>query len=126
VTAAPGVRVPGRYRRGGDARSATRATRRSSASMLCCPSWGTAGILSGGEASARVPAGRLGQPESVGSLAGHAVGYLRFTWTLAATLAPATDAMWALDVQVGLPRPVLVQVAILPFLLALGVWDVRS
>jgi decaprenyl-phosphate phosphoribosyltransferase len=59
-----------------------------------------------------------GQAGSRKSLAGYTVGYLRFMWTLAATLTLVTYAMWSLDVQVGLPRPVLVQVSILPFLLA--------
>ena len=53
------------------------------------------------------------------SLAGYTVGYLRFVWTLAATITVATYALWAFEMQSGSSRTVLLQLSIVPFLLGL-------
>lgn len=51
------------------------------------------------------------------SLAGYTRGYLRFVWTVAATLTVATYVLWAFEMDALLPRPALVQASVVPLLL---------
>jgi decaprenyl-phosphate phosphoribosyltransferase len=46
-------------------------------------------------------------------------GYLRFVWTLAATVTITTYALWGFELHPSLARPVLVQVSTVPFVLAI-------
>lgn len=51
------------------------------------------------------------------SLAGYTLGYLRFVWTMAATITVATYALWTFEMQPTLPRPAFVQISVAPLLL---------
>jgi len=53
------------------------------------------------------------------SLKGYTRGYLRFVWTLAATVTVATYALWAFEMQAELAVPALAQLSIVPFVLAI-------
>jgi decaprenyl-phosphate phosphoribosyltransferase len=53
------------------------------------------------------------------SLGSYSLGYLRFVWTLSATILIATYCLWAFEVQTEWHRPVFAQVSIAPF--ALGI-----
>lgn len=53
------------------------------------------------------------------SLGSYTVGYLRFVWTMAATITIATYALWAFEMQAAFARPVLAQFSVVPFVLAL-------
>jgi decaprenyl-phosphate phosphoribosyltransferase len=53
------------------------------------------------------------------SLAGYTVGYLRFVWTLAATVTVATYALWAFEIQPDPSQAAFLQLSIIPFLLGL-------
>ena len=49
----------------------------------------------------------------------YSAGYLRFLWTLAATITVATAALWALEVATLAARPSLAQASVAPFTLAI-------
>lgn len=63
------------------------------------------------------------------SLAASTAGYLRFVWTLGATLTVTATALWALEVAVASPRPGLAQASVVPLALAVlryGWWVDRG
>jgi len=53
------------------------------------------------------------------SLARYSPGYLRFIWTLAATITVAAAALWAVEVAAEAPRPALAQASVAPLTLAI-------
>lgn len=53
------------------------------------------------------------------SLASYSEGYLRFVWVMSATVAVMTYCLWAIEVSAGWSRPVLAEVSIVPFVLAI-------
>jgi decaprenyl-phosphate phosphoribosyltransferase len=53
------------------------------------------------------------------SLGSYSLGYLRFVWTLSATILIATYCLWAFEVQAEWHRPVFAQVSIAPFVLGI-------
>lgn len=52
------------------------------------------------------------------ALAGYTQGYLRFVWTLAATITLSAYALWALELQQSQTSPMLLQLSIVPFVLS--------
>jgi decaprenyl-phosphate phosphoribosyltransferase len=60
-----------------------------------------------------------GEVASRRSLVGYTVGYLRFVWTLAATVTISTYALWAFEMQAAPSEAAILQLSIIPFLLGL-------
>lgn len=63
------------------------------------------------------------------SLAAYSPGYLRFVWTVAATVTVTATAVWGLEVAVGSARPGLAQASVVPLALAVlryGWWVDRG
>jgi len=53
------------------------------------------------------------------SLAAYTVAYLRFVWTLAATVTVTSAALWGLEVATDAARPAFAQASVAPFTLAI-------
>jgi decaprenyl-phosphate phosphoribosyltransferase len=58
-----------------------------------------------------------GRAESRRSLGGYTRGYLRFVWTMAATVTVTTYALWTFEMASQLARPGFVQASVAPMLL---------
>lgn len=70
-----------------------------------------------GKRYAELQAHGVGTPASRGSLAGYTPGYLRFVWTIAATLTVGTYLLWSFEMYAVLTRPALAQASVVPLLL---------
>ena len=84
--------------------------------FLLAAAFGSLFMVGGKRYSEVILAGE-GNSASRRSLGSYSAGYLRFVWTLAATITVATYSLWAFEMQPVFARPVLVQASIAPFLL---------
>ena len=86
--------------------------------FLMAAAFGSLFLVAGKRYSEVVLVGE-GVDRSRRSLRGYSLEYLRFVWTLAATITVATYALWAFEMQAEMEVPALAQLSIVAFVLGI-------
>lgn len=75
-------------------------------------------FLAAGKRASELAAADVDEAATRPTLSGYSPGYLRFVWTVAATVTVTATAVWGLEVAVGSARPAIAQASVAPLSLA--------